>query len=85
MRLSHVYFQIFVTFAVKLRLNPYLTGSDYRLIVRTFAADYEAKAAVRDKFCTQSETFCSGAVKEIVRRRRRYREAERLCYEIIRL
>jgi hypothetical protein len=72
MRLSHIYFQIFATFAVKLRINPYLTGSDYRLIVRKFADDDEAKEAAHERFCTQSETFCSGALKEPERRRRKY-------------
>ena len=51
MRLSHIYFQIFVTFAIKLHINPYLAGSDYRLMVRTFLDD-EVKEAVHDKFCT---------------------------------
>ena len=68
MRLSHIYFQIFVTFAVKLLINPYLVGSDYRLVVRTFLDDDEAKLTVHDRFCTQSETFRSGALKEPVRR-----------------
>lgn len=57
MRLSHIYFQIFVTFAVKLRINPYLAGSDCRLIVRKFADDDEVKEAVPDMSCTQTETF----------------------------
>jgi len=55
MRLSHIYFQIFVTFAVKLRINPYFAGSHYRLIVRTFAYDDMAQEAVHDRFRTQSE------------------------------
>jgi hypothetical protein len=67
MGLSHIYFQIFVTFVVKLRINPYLAGSDYRVIVRIFADDDEAKEAAHDRFCTQSETICSGALKERVR------------------
>ena len=70
MRLSHIYFQNFVTFVVKLRINPYLAGSDYRVIVRIFADDDEVKETAHDRFCIQSETFCSGALKVPVRRRR---------------
>jgi len=72
MRLSHIYFQIFVTFAVKLHINPYLVGSDYHLMVRKFLDDDEAKEAMYDRFCTQSETFLSGALKEPVRRSKMY-------------
>jgi len=61
-------------FVVKLctRIIPYLAGSDYRLIVRIFADDNEAKVAVHDRFCTPSEIFRSGALKEPLRRRRKY-------------
>jgi hypothetical protein len=57
MSLSHIYFQIFVTFVVKLRINPYLAGSDYRVIVRIFADYDEAKEPHMTGSAHSQETF----------------------------
>jgi hypothetical protein len=45
--------------------NPYLAGSDFRPFVRPFSDDGQAKDVLYDRFCTLSETFYCGALKNM--------------------